>query len=149
MQAADATILIVDDDPTLQRLLAKWLENAGHRVRAVGNARAAMEEIESACPGVLITDWDMPDMDGLDLCRWLRSQELPRYIYTFLLTVRTGTNDIIRGLEAGADDFLKKPVDRHELLARLRSGARVLELEMRLSENARRDTLTGLLTQRA
>ncbi len=146
---ADTTILIVDDDVAMQRLLAKWLEGAGYQVRTASSGRAAIEEIEVCPPGVLITDWEMPEMDGLELCRWLRSRNLPRYIYAFLLTVRAGTSDIVRGLEAGADDFLKKPVDRNELLARMRSGTRVLELEMRLSETARRDSLTGLLTQRA
>ncbi|MBM4000351.1 MAG: diguanylate cyclase [Planctomycetes bacterium] len=149
MRGSETTILVVDDDSALQRLLAKWLENAGYRVRTAGSGRAAIEEIEADCPGILITDWEMPDIDGLELCRWIRGREMPRYIYSYLLTMRTGTTDIVKGLEAGADDFLKKPVDRNELLARMRSGTRVLDLETRLNESARRDSLTGLLTQRA
>lgn len=142
-------ILIVDNDPAAQRLLAKWLSNAGYRVEAVNRAEEAVESIATECPSILITSWDLPGMNGLELCQWLREQELPRYVYTFLVTVHTGTADMIRGLEAGADDFLRKPVDRNELLARMRSGDRVLELEQKLGELASCDGLTGLYTQRS
>ena len=142
-------ILIVENDLAIQRLLAKWLGNAGYRVETTSCSDEAMASIENECPSILITGWDLPKMDGLELCRWLRAQELPRYVYTFLLTVHTGTGDMIKGLEAGADDFLRKPVDRNEMLARMRSGGRVLELERRLGQLASCDGLTGLFTQRA
>jgi two-component system cell cycle response regulator len=148
MTTENPKILIVDDDSAIQRLLSKWLSNAGYRVESVGHAELAIESIEAECPSILITDWDLPNMDGISLCKWLRTQDLPKYVYTFMLTVHTGTADIIKGLEAGADDFLRKPIDRNELVARMKSGGRVLELERRLSQLANCDALTGLLTQR-
>jgi diguanylate cyclase (GGDEF)-like protein len=141
-------ILLVDDDPALLRLLSRWLEGEGYVVRCASNGSAATEAIIASCPDILITDWEMPLMNGMDLCRWVRRAELPRYLYTIFLTVRNGSDDIICGLEAGADDFLKKPIDRGELLARIRAGRRVVELETRLSWLARLDPLTGLMTQR-
>lgn len=149
MDNQNPKILVVDADIAVQRLLAKWLGNAGYRVEVVSHSHAAIASIENECPSILITGWDLPDMDGLELCRWLREQELPRYVYTFLLTVHTGTTDMIKGLEAGADDFLRKPIDRNEMLARMKSGDRVLELEKRLSQLASCDGLTGLYTQRS
>ncbi len=142
------SILLVDDDPAMLRLLAKWLEAEGYVVHRANHGKEAVEAITAECPDILVTDWEMPVMDGLELCRWVRQTELPHYVYTIFLTVRSGSDDMVRGLESGADDFLRKPVDRSELLARIRSGTRVLELESRLSLLAKRDPLTGLATQR-
>ncbi|ADB16331.1 response regulator receiver modulated diguanylate cyclase [Pirellula staleyi DSM 6068] len=141
-------VLLADDDSAMLRLLSKWLESAGYNVqRAVDGAQAAAM-IEQDCPQVLVTDWEMPHMDGLELVRWVRAQNLPNYVYIIFLTVRSGLDDMIRGLDAGADDFVKKPVDKDELLARLRAASRVLELEKRLSLLARTDPMTGLLTKK-
>jgi two-component system, cell cycle response regulator len=148
MSGAKPVILLVDDDPAMLRLLAKWLEAEGYPVRRANDGVEAVQAIQADCPHILVTDWEMPHMDGMELCRWTRQAELPHYVYTIFLTVRSGSNDMVRGLEAGADDFLKKPVDRGELLARIRAGTRVLELERRLSLLAKLDPLTGLLTQR-
>jgi diguanylate cyclase (GGDEF)-like protein len=142
-------VLIVDDDRDILRLLSKWLEIAGYPVVQAINGKQAIEVIQTQCPKILITDWEMPEMDGLELCRWLRQQDLPNYIYTLFLTVRGSSADMIQGLEAGADDFLKKPVDREELLARLRASERVLDLERRLTLLARTDPLTGINSRRA
>lgn len=149
MNNENPKILVVDADVAVQRLLAKWLGNAGYHVEVASRPQDAIVSIENECPSILITDWDLPDMNGLDFCRWLRSQELPRYVYTLLLTVHTTTSDMIKGLEAGADDFLRKPIDRNEMLARMHSGDRVLELERRLGQLASCDGLTGLFTQRS
>lgn len=149
MQAGKPVILLVDDDPAMLRLLAKWLEAEGYTVRKASDGQEATELIQTDCPDILVTDWEMPRMDGMELCRWIRRAELPHYVYTIFLTVRSGSADMVKGLEAGADDFLKKPVDRGELLARMRAGTRVLELEGRLSLLARLDPLTGLLSQRS
>jgi diguanylate cyclase (GGDEF)-like protein len=148
MPESEVQVLLADDDPAMLRLLAKWLESAGYRVRCARDGYEAMAAIDEECPQFLVTDWEMPEMDGLELCRWLRGRDLPCYVYTIILTVRSGSHDMVRGLESGADDFLKKPVDRGELLARMRAGIRVLELESRLSLLARSDPLTGLPTQR-
>jgi sigma-B regulation protein RsbU (phosphoserine phosphatase) len=140
-------VLIVDDDPAMTRLLSKWLEKAGYEVKCVYDGREATFAIEEECPNVLITDWEMPDMDGLELCRWLRNQQLPHYVYTLFVTARTCTEDMVKGLIAGADDFLKKPIDKGELIARVQAGRRVIDLERRLSQVAKYDSLTGLTTQ--
>jgi diguanylate cyclase (GGDEF)-like protein len=147
--ATDPTkVLIVDDDPAMLRLLAKWLEAEGYFVLRASDGRMAMDMIEAEHPRLLVTDWEMPPLNGLELCRWVRSQNFGHYLYTIFLTVRTDSSDMLKGLEAGADDFLKKPVDRNELLARIRAGSRVMELEQRLSLLANTDAMTGLSTRR-
>jgi diguanylate cyclase (GGDEF)-like protein len=141
-------ILLVDDDPAMLRLLAKWLEAEGYEVLRASDGRTAKELIETAQPSILVTDWEMPQADGLELVQWVRSQNFGHYIYTIFLTVRTTSADMLSGLEAGADDFLKKPVDRDELTARMRAGSRFMELEHRLSALANTDAMTGLATRR-
>ncbi len=148
MSESNPQVLLVEDDLAMQRLIAKWLVSAGYEVSSVRNGRDAMTMIETCCPNIVLTDWDMPDVDGLALCKWIRSQQLPRYVYTIVSTVRSGTPDVIRCLESGADDFLRKPIDRGELLARFMAGMRVSELEKRLNELANLDSLTGLASQR-
>ena len=142
-------VLLVDDDPAMRRLISKWLESAGYRVRTAENGREAIVAIEKERPQILLTDWEMPLVDGLALCRWVREQQQTNYIYTILFTVHSSSPDIIRGLDAGADDFCKKPLDRDELMARLRSGSRVIGLEQRLLELAHKDLLTGVLSRGA
>ena len=141
-------VLLVDDDPAMLRLLSKWLEAAGYQVLRAGEGRSAADLITVERPAILVTDWEMPQMDGIELCRWVRSQHLPYHLYTILLTVRSNSDDMLSCLEAGADDFLKKPVDRNELLARMRAGSRVAELERQLNQIANTDALTGLATRR-
>ena len=145
MATEPTKVLIVDDDPAMLRLLAKWLEAEGYQVLRAGDGRTAMELIEAEHPRLLVTDWEMPPLNGLELCRWVRSQNFGHYLYTIFLTVRTDSADMLKGLEAGADDFLKKPVDRNELLARIRAGSRMMELEQRLSLLANTDGMTGLV----
>lgn len=142
-------VLVVDDDPAMLRILSKWLAKAGYVVRTADDGQEALDAIELECPDFLITDWEMPRLDGLELCRKVRDLLLPHYVYIVFLTVRTGAKEMIAGLENGADDFLTKPVTEGELLARMRSSSRVLELERRLSVMAHTDSLTGLLTQRS
>ncbi|MGQ9576126.1 MAG: diguanylate cyclase [Thermoguttaceae bacterium] len=141
-------VLLVDDDPAMLRLVSKWLIGAGYQVESVGDGHQALIALERHCPDFLITDWDMPNMDGLELCRRVRQLELPHYVYVLFLTVKSAPQEVVAGLEVGADDFLPKPIDQAELLARLRAGSRVLALERRLSQMARTDPLTGLLSRR-
>lgn len=141
-------VLLVDDDPAILRLLSIWLEKAGYCVAQARDGREALAAIERECPDFLITDWEMPVLDGLELCRSVRRLNLPHYLYILFLTVRASLDEKVAGLDVGADDFLTKPVHRDELLAQMRSGARVLQLERRLSELARTDALTGLPTRR-
>lgn len=148
MSSSLTSVLIVDDDPAMLRLLARWLQVAGYEVRTASDGNEAKVAIEARCPQIVVTDWEMPGFDGHELCRWIRAQTLPHYVYLMLLTVRGGLEDLVRGFESGADDFLKKPIDRNELIARLRSAGRVLDLEQRLSILARCDALTGLPSRR-
>ncbi len=148
MNPTDSTVLLVDDDPAILRILCKWLEKAGYSVRTAGDGQQALAAIEAECPDYLVTDWEMPNMNGLELCRRVRQLKLPHYVYILFLTVHSARDELIEGLEIGADEFLSKPVNQEELLARLRSGSRVLESERRLSLMARTDPLTGLMTQR-
>jgi diguanylate cyclase (GGDEF)-like protein len=142
------TVLLVDDDLAMVRLLTKWLEGAGFRVRGLSDGREALAAIEAECPQFLVTDWEIPGLSGRELCTWIRSHDLPCYVYTVILTARSTANDMVKGLESGADDFLRKPINRDELLARMRSGLRVLELESRLNLLAKCDSLTNLYSQR-
>jgi diguanylate cyclase (GGDEF)-like protein len=142
-------VLLVDDDSGMRLLISKWLAAAGYRVVTAENGREAVAAIEKERPKILLTDWEMPLMDGLALCRWVREQKQVNYIYTILFTIHSSSPDIIRGLEAGADDFCKKPLDRDELMARMRSGSRVIGLEQRLLELAHKDPLTGVLSRGA
>src|SRR3972149_5693151 len=145
---AQSKVLVVDDDPAMLRMLFRWLEKAGYLVRVASDGQQALSMIESDCPDFLITDWEMPVMDGPELCRRLRQLHLPQYVFIMFLTVKSASEEMITGLEMGADEFLCKPVYQEEFLARLRAGARVLELERRLSTQAHVDSLTGLITKR-
>jgi two-component system chemotaxis response regulator CheY len=147
--AANYKVLVGDDDPAMLRLLSRWLENAGYPTRTVTDGQEALEAIELECPDFVITDWEMPRITGLELCRHLREMVLPHYVYILFLTVKGASAEMIAALDVGADDFVRKPVSQAELLARMRSGSRVLELERRLTLMAHTDALTGLLTQRS
>ncbi|HZL87677.1 MAG TPA: diguanylate cyclase [Pirellulaceae bacterium] len=147
MDTTSNSVLVVGDDPGMVRLLTKWLEGAGFQVRTAENGRQAVQLMREQLPHYLLANCEMPYMNGLELCRWLREQTLPRYVYTVLITGRSGEEDVVPGLSAGADSFVRKPVDRDELVMRLRSGTRMLELEQRLRNLARVESLTGLFTR--
>lgn len=148
MTTQTTQVLLVDDDPAMLRLIGKWLESAGYQVLRAGDSRTAVELITSERPSILIADAELPHVDGLALCQWVRSQHFPSYLYIILLTARSDSDEMLHCLEAGVDDFLKKPIDRNELLARLRSASRVTELERQLNQIANIDGLTGLATRR-
>ncbi|MCF8079714.1 MAG: diguanylate cyclase [Desulfobacterales bacterium] len=127
-------ILIADDDRITCRLLKNMLEQFGHSVRTVSGGREALEAIRKDDIRMVITDWVMPEMDGPQLCRALRREEGAGYVYILMLTSKDGKEDIIAGLEAGADDYLSKPFHHAELMARLKTGVRILELERSLRQ---------------
>jgi two-component system, cell cycle response regulator len=143
-------ILVVEDDPISRRILEATLLKWGYEVQVAVDGLEALEIIRNPdAPNLVISDWMMPRMDGLALCREIRSMEKSGYIYFIILTAKGEKKDIIEGLEAGADDFLTKPFDREELKYRTRIGERIINLERRILELANTDALTGLLNRRA
>jgi len=148
-------ILLADDDPGARVLMTRLLKRAGYEVEAVENGAEALERMAHRYYPILITDWEMPQMDGIVLCRTVRALQLDGYVYTLLLTARDAKEHIIAGLEAGADDYLVKPVHEPELIARLNGGRRILDLERSLrAANERNrlmsitDALTGAFNRR-
>jgi len=143
-------ILLVDDEPTQRLIMARLLKRAGYEVEVAGNGREALGRIGSGDFQLMITDWEMPEMDGIALCRALRAQEDEKgYIYTILLTARDSIEHVVTGLQAGADDYLTKPVIEPELMARLNTGKRIVTLERGLrtaNEENRRLSITDPLT---
>lgn len=124
-------ILIVDDDDIALEMLSHTLTQAGYEVYTAANGRAALEILEQGRARLVISDWEMPEMSGLELCRAIRLGDFDGYIYLILLTSRTASEEIVAGMTAGADDFIAKPFQTAELLVRIRAGERVLALETR------------------
>jgi diguanylate cyclase (GGDEF)-like protein len=142
-------ILIVEDDPVSRRLLEKTLVKAGHEFVSVENGRKALEKFKERFFPIVLTDWMMPEMNGLELCRAIRERTNTGYVFTVLLTAKDSKDDIVAGLEAGADDYLTKPVNQAELIARIKTGIRILELERslkRANEEIRILSITDPLT---
>ncbi len=126
-------ILIADDDDIPRRLLQATLMRAGHEVLSAHDGAEAWEMLQQAdAPRLAIVDWLMPGMDGVELCRRVRARQATPYIYIILLTSKDRKEDVIAGLEAGADDYLTKPFDPQELHVRLRNGQRILDLQTAL-----------------
>jgi len=123
--------LVVDDDFVTRELLRNAMEASGFEALLAENGRQALEILRAGQARLVVTDWEMPEMDGLTLCQAIRAEELGRYVYVILLTCREGTSNVVEGLAAGADDFVSKPFEPSELSMRLRAGARVLSLETR------------------
>ena len=131
-------ILIADDDPTSLMIMSAILAQWGHDVTEAHDGLEAYELVQQENITFVISDWNMPVMDGPECCRRLRAANLSHYVYFILLTVRGDKASLIEGMEAGADDFLVKPVDREELRVRLRAGERILNLEQQLEERNRK-----------
>jgi len=142
-------VLVVDDDPATLRLVTKIVASAGHRVTQAEDGRQARDMILRNPPDLVICDWDMPQLDGVTLCRQIRHQSLAQYVYFLLLTGKSSTDEMVEGLAAGADDFVSKPINRAVLLARIEAGRRVLAMERRLRTISQYDPLTGVLNRRA
>lgn len=142
-------ILVVDDNPLMLHLMDKLLSAGGYEVQQCSNGAEALDVMQDECCDFVITDWHMPKMNGLDLCRHLRRMQLPNYVYIGVLTSSDGSEDLIQALDSGADDFYRKPVVAGELLARLRAGTRFLALERQLRNQARLDPLTEAINRRS
>jgi two-component system, cell cycle response regulator len=152
---ASPAILLAEDDPVTRMLMTRFLKNAGYEVDAVANGSEALDKMTQRYYPMLVTDWEMPEMDGIALCKAVRNMQLDGYVYALLLTARDAKEHIIAGLEAGADDYLVKPVHEPELIARLNAGRRILALEhsLRVANQRNRilsitDALTGAYNRR-
>ncbi|NLX13767.1 MAG: diguanylate cyclase [Phycisphaerales bacterium] len=126
-------ILIVDDDPIMIRLLEKHLVSAGYSLLKASNGADALQLVTDKGPSLVITDWEMPQMNGIELCRAVRSAEGVGLTYLIILTSHSDKKRVVEAFEAGADDYVAKPFDRGELLARVKAGMRVVEAEADLA----------------
>jgi diguanylate cyclase (GGDEF)-like protein len=148
-------VLLVDDDEVVRYRLTALLGPAGYEVHSVSSGREALQLLESTFCQIVLTGWQMPDMDGIELCRHLRRLQGRGYIYLLMLTGRSGRGDIVTGLNAGADDYVVKGAAAEEILARVEVGRRITHLESSLRasnrENRRMsvtDPLTGAKNRR-
>lgn len=133
------TALVVDDDPVVAATLKAVVSKAGYAVRVARDGSEAWQALQQAPVSVVISDWYMPAMDGLELCRRIRARPDEGYVYFILITAMGGKEQYDRGMDAGADDFITKPLNLDELRARLRVAARILGLRRELKR------LEGLL----
>lgn len=126
-------ILIAEDDPVSRCLLEATLVKSGYEVIVTTNGEDAWEALERDAPPVAILDWMMPGLDGVEVCRRVRAIQTPAPTYLILLTAKSEKQDIVHGLEAGADDYVTKPFDRLELQSRVSVGLRIAELQRNLA----------------
>lgn len=126
-------ILIAEDERITRASLTRQLESWGHAVVAVEDGEKAWEQYQAGGFDIVVTDWEMPRLTGVELIQRIRESPGATYVYVILLTSRSDKSDIVRGIEAGADDFVSKPFDRDELRVRLLAGERIVSLERALS----------------
>jgi sigma-B regulation protein RsbU (phosphoserine phosphatase) len=131
-------VLIAEDDPVSRRLLQAALAKWGYEVTVTTNGKEAWEALQSPnAPSLLVLDWLMPEMDGVEVCREARKSDALKSSYIILLTSRGSKEDIVQGLEAGADDYVTKPFDHGELRARVQVGSRVVQLQSALADRVK------------
>jgi two-component system, cell cycle response regulator len=155
-KSAGTHVLVADDSPVYRKLVEGALAQHGYLVSFAKNGREAIDLVSDSQPTLLITDWEMPDLTGVELCSRIRCSENTSFTYIILLTSKTNKDQLIEGLAAGADDYLTKPFHPGELLARVAVGRRMAELHREvqtknrlLEELSRTDSLTGLPNRRA
>ncbi len=156
-------ILVADDEPTSRLIAETALRSLGHECRTVSDGAEAWEAFRSDRPDVVISDWMMPGLSGLELCRNIRADVIGSYTYFIMVTSQGGLDEILEGMSGGVDDYLIKPLDPDDLQARLIGAARITALHRQLDDQrtrleglndeltaiARRDPLTGLGNRRA
>lgn len=143
-------VLVVDDDKLIRTLVSEFLTREGYEVITAENCLRALELLEDPKYEFkfMVTDWELPDGNGIDLIRHARHVVQTHYMYIVMVTSHGDRENLTLALNSGADDFLTKPIDRGELIARIRAGQRILNLETRLTQLANSDVLTGLPTRR-
>jgi two-component system cell cycle response regulator len=149
-------VLVVDDSPVYHKLVSDALYYQPYSILRANSGKEALELFAKHAPPIVITDWMMPDLDGPDLCKRIRSGSQNGYTYVILLTSMSDNESLLKGLEAGADEFLTKPFDPAELQARLGVGRRIVQLHSQLEakdkqieDSSRMDPVTGLPNHRA
>ncbi len=130
--ATQLRVLVVDDSKLQRRIVSLSLKKWGFKVIEAASGKEALDICKTQAIDLVISDWMMPEMDGLEFCREFRKLDRERYGYFILLTSKNEKNDVAQGLDIGADDFLSKPVNSAELQARIRAGTRVLDMEQKL-----------------
>jgi sigma-B regulation protein RsbU (phosphoserine phosphatase) len=130
-------ILLVDDDPVARRIHSMILQIQGHEVMEATDGELAWRMVEESQISFVVSDWMMPNLAGVDLCRRIRAAEFDRYVYVILCTSKGEKSDLIEGMDAGADDFLVKPISPEELRVKVRAGERVLSLQQGLADKNR------------
>lgn len=126
-------ILVAEDERITRMTLTRQLENWGHAVVAAEDGEHAWEQFQAGGFDIVLTDWEMPKLSGVELIQRIREAAAATYVYVIMLTSRSDKSDIVRGIEAGADDFVSKPFDREELRVRLLAGERIVNLERALN----------------
>ncbi len=124
-------VLVVDDEPVARQIAAHTLQEAGYEVTTAPDGREALEILRRGQHRLVVSDWMMPQMDGVELCRVIRSGQFDRYIYFIMLTAQTQPQQVIDGLSAGVDDYIYKPFNPAELVLRVNIGRRIIGLETR------------------
>src|ERR1035438_7259984 len=150
-------VLAAEDNPIFQSMLSNMLTKWGYQPVIAHDGNEAWDALQQPDgPQLAILDWMMPGLNGVDICRGVRAAAREPYVCILLLTARTDSQDLVEGMEAGADDYLTKPFQAHELRVRLRAGRRILDLQQQLMEarealrvQATHDALTGLLNHGA
>ena len=148
-------ILVVDDSPVYRKLIEQILSGGVYSLSFACSGSEALKAYHQNSPDIVITDWILPDFSGLELCQHIRADKTSAYTYVILMTSNTEKDGVVKGLEAGADDYLVKPFDSNEMLARIGVGRRIIDLHRQLEresaeleEAARTDSLTGLPNRR-
>ena len=129
---AEVKVLIVEDDAFFLRVLHKRITNEGYQVMTAADGREGMKAIVTFEPDLVISDWMMPEVDGLELCQSVKTGLREAAPYFILLTAKGEISDKLLGLHTGADDYLTKPCDQGELMARVRAGVRIVSLTQEL-----------------
>lgn len=149
-------VLVVDDSPVSRKLVEHALEPSGHTLLFAKSGAEALEIFRREAPSIIVTDWMMPDFSGLELCQKIRAEEQREYTYVIVLSAKSEKDSVVKGLAAGADDYLTKPFDPGELLARIGVGCRTVELHREIDAKnrllealAHTDSMTDLPNRRA
>jgi len=149
-------VLVVDDSPVYRKLIEQILTAEEYSLSFACNGSEALKIFRDKSPKIVITDWVMPDFSGLELCQHIRADKSASYTYVILMTSNKEKDGVVKGLEAGADDYLVKPFDSSEMLARIGVGRRIADLHRQLEDKSAQleevactDVLTGLPNRRA